>query len=191
VLDNDTFSTWQSGALAPEQWLQLDFGRPREYGGLVIDWSPDDYAVAYDVEVSDDAQTWNAAFRGTRGRGNRDSIFLPDGGRAMCAWPCTRAAAVRLPVARRSPLELAARPTFMEGWPGRAAGHDPLFLPPQTYGRRRNGDEKGGVREDGMLEVEARRFSIRRSLHRRHAGELAQRAAFAELRDDLRRLPIS
>ena len=39
VLDNDAFTSWQSGAVAPEQWLQLDFGRPREYGGLVIDAS--------------------------------------------------------------------------------------------------------------------------------------------------------
>ncbi len=36
----------RAAARAAEQWLQLDFHQRREYGGLVIDWDPEDYAIA-------------------------------------------------------------------------------------------------------------------------------------------------
>ena len=33
VLDPDPYTRWRSGALGPDQWLMLDFGQLREYGG--------------------------------------------------------------------------------------------------------------------------------------------------------------
>ncbi len=69
---------WRSGALAEGQWLSLDFLRPREYGGLVIDWHPDDYAVDYQIEVSDDGDAWTTAYTVRDGNGRRDYIYLPD-----------------------------------------------------------------------------------------------------------------
>ena len=41
-----------SGELAAEQWLQLDFQKRREYGGLIVDWDPEHYATSYRVQVS-------------------------------------------------------------------------------------------------------------------------------------------
>ena len=169
VLDNDAFTTWQSGALAPEQWLQLDFGKPREYGGLVIDWSEEDYAIAYDVEASDDGQTWTTAYRSTRGNGNRDHVFLPDGESRylrLALHQSSRAQGYAIRALRVIPLELAASPNqFMEGiareaQPGR---YPRYFSPQQTYWTvvGINGDErKALLGEDGMLEVEKGGFSI-------------------------------
>ncbi|MBL8251919.1 MAG: hypothetical protein JNK31_09645, partial [Candidatus Competibacter sp.] len=46
ILDPDQITDgWRSGALAEDQWLLLDFQTAREYGGLVVDWHPEDYAV--------------------------------------------------------------------------------------------------------------------------------------------------
>lgn len=78
VLDDSPDSLWQSGSVAEEQWLQLDFRKIREYGGLVIDWAEHDFARTYDIVVSDDGQSWETAFRVEAGNGGRDYIYLPE-----------------------------------------------------------------------------------------------------------------
>ncbi|HRD68082.1 MAG TPA: discoidin domain-containing protein [Candidatus Competibacter sp.] len=79
VLDsNHTTNGWHSGTLAEDQWLLLDFLSPREYGGLVIDWHPDDYAVDYQVQASDDGDAWRTIYTVRDGNGRRDYLYLPD-----------------------------------------------------------------------------------------------------------------
>ncbi|MGA6925590.1 MAG: discoidin domain-containing protein, partial [Desulfosarcina sp.] len=45
-------SSWQSDASQTPQWILIDFGQEREYGGLVIQWETDYAARAFDVQVS-------------------------------------------------------------------------------------------------------------------------------------------
>lgn len=78
VLDPNPATRWRSGALAEEQWLLLDFLTAREYGGLVIDWDPEDYATDYEVQLSDNGETWETAYRVRDGDGRRDYLYLPD-----------------------------------------------------------------------------------------------------------------
>lgn len=60
-----------------EQWIELDFGGPRPLSGLVLDWSPVDWAADYDVEASDDGRTWSV-LRSVRGSGGgRRFVHLP------------------------------------------------------------------------------------------------------------------
>jgi len=58
--------------------MRLDFLTSREYGGLVIDWDPDDYAVDYEAQTSDDGESWEPAYRVRDGDGRRDYLYLPD-----------------------------------------------------------------------------------------------------------------
>ena len=53
ALDHDPATFWESGELAEEQWLLIDFLKNREYGGLVIDWDAENYATAYQVQISE------------------------------------------------------------------------------------------------------------------------------------------
>jgi hypothetical protein len=69
---------WHSGTLAESQWLSLDFLRPHEYGGLVIDWHPDDYAVNYEVQASNDGDAWDTIYTVRDGNGQRDYLYLPE-----------------------------------------------------------------------------------------------------------------
>lgn len=78
VLDGNPQTSWRSQPDAGEQWLLVDFLKGREYGGLVIDWDPEDYALAYRVEVSDDRETWKTVFTCARGNGGRDYVYMPD-----------------------------------------------------------------------------------------------------------------
>jgi len=79
VLDQDPQTSWRSGELAAEQWLQLDFQKRREYGGLIVDWDPEHYATSYRVQVSDDAETWTEAYATTAAGGGRSYVYMPDG----------------------------------------------------------------------------------------------------------------
>ncbi|HEX3207845.1 MAG TPA: discoidin domain-containing protein [Geminicoccaceae bacterium] len=78
VLDGDPATEWHSGTVAEEQWLQFDFKKLREYGGLVIDWDGQDFARTYDIQVSDNERDWQNAFHVEAGNGGRDYIYLPE-----------------------------------------------------------------------------------------------------------------
>ncbi|MGD9765543.1 MAG: discoidin domain-containing protein [Candidatus Binatia bacterium] len=169
ALDADLHSGWMSGSLAAEQWLMLDFGQAREYGGLIIEWDDADYAVSYQVMTSDDGANWAPAYRCTRGNGERDYIYLPDGESRF----------VRLDLQQSSrgegygirelsviPLELAASPNqFFESMARAApAGTYPkYFSGQQSYWTilGADGDRKeAALNEEGMLEVARGAFSI-------------------------------
>jgi hypothetical protein len=78
VLDENPGTHWRSRASTENQWLKLDFLKPREYGGLLIDWDEDDFATAYQVQVSQDGEQWQPAYTVTAGNGRRDYIYMPD-----------------------------------------------------------------------------------------------------------------
>lgn len=78
AVDSDPRRVWRNAPGDPAPSLWLDFGRPREYGGLVIDWDPLDYGVAYRIATSDDGEHWEAVFRARAAEGGRDWIYLPD-----------------------------------------------------------------------------------------------------------------
>src|SRR6266481_2471458 len=80
LLDEDPATGWKSDPVPSTQWVLLDFRKNREYGGLVIDWDPDDYATAFEVQASNDGTRWTTSFATTTGHGGRDYIYLPGAG---------------------------------------------------------------------------------------------------------------
>ena len=62
AVDGKTATAWRSDPQAGrEQYLTLDFGEPREFGGLVLRWQPRRFAARYDVQFSDDGREWRQA----------------------------------------------------------------------------------------------------------------------------------
>ena len=79
AVDGDAATAWRSDpAAGPEQFLALDFGEPREFGGLVLRWQPGLFASRYDVQFSDDGQQWRTVRSVTTGRGDLDPLLLPE-----------------------------------------------------------------------------------------------------------------
>ena len=78
LVDEHPASTWQSDAMAERQWVMLDFLMVREFGGLAIEWEPDDYAVDYTVQVSDDGRRWLSVHKVEDGNGGWDHVYMPD-----------------------------------------------------------------------------------------------------------------
>ncbi|MFI5398286.1 MAG: discoidin domain-containing protein [Candidatus Binatia bacterium] len=169
MLDLDPGSTWKSERLPDNQWVLIDLLRNVEYGGLVIDWDPDDYATAYQVQVSNDGTHWTNAYGTTSGNGGRDYIYMPD----------AESRYIRLDLQRSSRgqgygiASVALKPVDFSASPNQfftaIAQDEPMGLYPKYfYGKQTywtvvgvSGDGKQGLlNEEGMLEVDKGAFSI-------------------------------
>jgi len=79
AMDGDGKTFWRSGPPGPEgETLTLDFGVPREFGGLALDWEGDEVARTYTVELSLDGREWTQARRVVATNGGRDWIATPE-----------------------------------------------------------------------------------------------------------------
>jgi hypothetical protein len=79
AVDGQAATAWQSApAAGREQAITLDFGEPREFGGLVLRWQPGRFASRYDVQFSDDAREWRTVRSVASGRGGLDALLLPE-----------------------------------------------------------------------------------------------------------------
>ena len=75
ALDGDRTTEWRS-ASGGEQQLTVDFGRPKEFGGLILRWAPGGAATRYAVDLSDDGQQWTIARTVTSGDGGSSDPLL-------------------------------------------------------------------------------------------------------------------
>jgi hypothetical protein len=174
LLDQTPGSAWHSANNREPQWLLLDFGERREYGGLIIDWDPADYAAAYSVERSDDGRNWHKTYAVTHGNGQRDYIPLPESESRFVRLSLARSRRGKGFGIRRievAPIEFSASPNRMFERIARDSerGAYPRYLlDEQTYwtvvgssGTERQGAEREALlNEDGMLEVDEGAFSI-------------------------------
>ena len=78
ALDEAGSVNWHSAADDAQPALTIDFGQFHEFGGLMIDWDRDDYAIDYTVSISTDGREWESAATIEGSTGGRDYIPLPD-----------------------------------------------------------------------------------------------------------------
>jgi F5/8 type C domain/Carbohydrate binding domain (family 11) len=79
AMDGDEKTTWSSDPkTGKEIHFDIDFGEPREFGGLVVHWAEHEAAVDYDVQFSDDANQWRTVRTVANGNGGIDALMLPD-----------------------------------------------------------------------------------------------------------------
>jgi F5/8 type C domain-containing protein/alpha-L-rhamnosidase-like protein len=169
VLDSSGTTGWQVRGRGP-QWLALDFLRPREYGGLILDWAPGRHATDYTVDTSGDGNTWAPAYVVRGGNGGRDYLYLPESETRYLRLRVERVAPGAGEVSLRrlwvEPVDWADSPTAFL----RAVAAD---APPGSYPRYfsntqvywtvlgASGDGRRGLlNEDGALETGQGRFSI-------------------------------
>ncbi len=162
---------WRSAASAEETAeLVLDLGGRREFGGLALFWDGADFARRYDIELSDDGQTWSRARSVSSSRGGRSRIYLPDSEAAFVRLrfhESSRGLGFALREASVEPPESAETPTkFLETLAREAPpGHWPRsFTGEQIYwtvvGTDGGGRENGLLSEDGSLESGPGGFSL-------------------------------
>lgn len=169
VLDFDATRVWRAAPEDRQPWLLLDFGRPREYGGVVIDWDPLDFGVGYRIETSDDGLDWSVAYQAQAAEGGRDWIYLPDHESRYLRLEMLEASRGRgFAVAHLGvvPVALAVSPNrFLAAV---ARDHPRGWFPRSLHGEAApwtvvgaDGDDREGLLgADGALEVGRESFSI-------------------------------
>ncbi len=169
VLDLDRNTMWHSGSLVAQQWLQVDFQKRREYGGIVLDWDTLDYAVAYRVLSSDDGENWSTLYQSSHGNGGRDYIYTPDAESRYLRLELdqsSRGQGYGLCSLSILPYEMVASPNqFFETIAKDAAPgtYPKYFSGQQVYWTEVNGIDDGPVAifsSDGILEPHAGGFSL-------------------------------
>lgn len=175
TLDADPHTAWHSGVLVAKQWLQIDFQKPREFGAIVIDWDPLDYAVVYRVSASLDGEQWWSLFSSEHGNGGRD--YIPSGE--------AEARYVRIDLEQSSrgqgygirsvaikPYELAASPNhFFAALAAEAAPglYPRYFVPEQVYWTTvapPTGGQQAALSTDGVVEPAPGGFSVEPFVYR-------------------------
>jgi len=58
ALDGRAETAWEPSGSGDPEWIQLDFGSPREFGGVALDWADARAPADCSIELSDDAVSW-------------------------------------------------------------------------------------------------------------------------------------
>jgi hypothetical protein len=77
INDNNPDTEWKS-SIAENQKIILDFTRRREFGGIVIDWDRQDYARDFDIYISDGDKGWEKVYNVSRTAGGKSYIRLKE-----------------------------------------------------------------------------------------------------------------
>ncbi|GAB4008373.1 discoidin domain-containing protein [Glycomyces albus] len=89
--DGDLATRWASEWSDP-QWIQVDLGRHTDFGTVQLVWETA-HATAYEIQVSDDGQSWTAVRQVTEGDGGSDTVDVAASGRYVRVLCTERATA--------------------------------------------------------------------------------------------------
>lgn len=169
AMDGDRDTAWIADfAAEPAPSLTLDLGKTREFGGLVLRWTPREYASDYLIQLSDDAKSWRDVRTVIGGDGGSDYLALPESeARYLRLLPGDGPQRTfGLAEATVQPLEFAAIPNDFvrsvakdspRGWyPRGFIGEQPYWTILGIDG----GEQQGLIGEDGAVEVAQGGFSI-------------------------------
>jgi len=160
----DPHSAWCPAAGDAQPWIELDFGRRCEFGGVVVDFAAT--AMACRLLASDDGAQWTELARADDQPSSRLWLRTTDGDARLARVQFDAGALPRIVNLDVVPLELAVSPARYVSANARHAprGRFPRhLLGEQAYWAVVGpaGDaHKGLLSEDGALEVDAESFTL-------------------------------
>ena len=170
AVDRRAETSWRSEPSDEPQWVVLDFGETREYGGLVVRWDPARTPRPFDVETSDDGRAWTTAHSAGRSDAPRSYVYLPQ---AASRWlrlrlhrgADGRGAGIADVDVRPYEFSRSLNAFFHAIAANEPRGSFPRYLRgEQTYwtpvASLQGGAGQGLLNEDGMLEIDRGSFSI-------------------------------
>ncbi|MGI4828982.1 MAG: discoidin domain-containing protein [Janthinobacterium lividum] len=75
AVDGDLTTRWSSAFVDPS-WMQIDLGSPLLINRVVLYWQAA-YGTAYQIQVSNDEQTWTTVYTQTAGKGGMETLTFP------------------------------------------------------------------------------------------------------------------
>lgn len=169
VLDKDAAAGWRNAPGDPKPWLQLDFHRAREYGGLIVHWAPLPTRRAFAVRASDDGKNWRTLHRSRGAEGPRSFVSLPHGESRFIRIAFDGRAAIRHLAVQ--PFDFSRSPVdFFHA----VAGQSPVGRHPRWLMREQSywtcagvpdGQTCALINEEGLVEPDKGTFSLEPFLH--------------------------
>jgi F5/8 type C domain len=171
AVDRRADTSWRSEPSDEPQWLALDFGAPREYGGLVIRWDPMTTSRAFEVERSDDGMAWTTVYSAARTDTTHSYVYLRRATSQRLRLRLQRGAGdgkgigvAEIDVRSRE-FSRSLNAFFRAIAADEPRGHFPRYLSGEQSYWTTVGDIHGGMtpallNEDGMLEVDRGACSI-------------------------------
>jgi beta-glucanase (GH16 family) len=85
------YYSYQDNEVPPPsaQWLSVDLGSQNEISRVVLKWETA-YAKGYELQISDDNETWTSLFAATTGNGGTDDVSLTGTGRYLRLYATER-----------------------------------------------------------------------------------------------------
>lgn len=169
IFDAHIETAWrnQSSDSLPE--IVIDLHKNYEYGGLVIDWDEQDFARRYNVFSSRDKNEWENIYRVRAGNGGRAYLPLRNSGSRYLKLTLKKSARnTRFAINEISVKDFAFSET-PEALYSRIARDNPRgYFPRYFYGEQsywticgvNNDRDEALINEDGMVEVDKKRFSV-------------------------------
>jgi len=169
AMDGRPDTSWRSGPEPGPAWLEIDFGQPREYGGLILRWTSSPRERRFTLQGSDDGARWQPLYTAPRSAGEHSYVYLPNGAsrylrlevEAVGAADCPGIVAVEV-----QPFDFSrSLNAFFHHVAGHGArGRYPRWLyREQTYWTPVDipeGTIAALLNEDGLLEVDRGSFSL-------------------------------
>ncbi|GHO43195.1 hypothetical protein KSX_13580 [Ktedonospora formicarum] len=78
-MDGKANTRWSS-AFSDAQWIQVDLGKALSVCGISLDWEAA-YGKAYQLQISNDAKTWQTIYSTSNGAGNAEKLTVSGNGR--------------------------------------------------------------------------------------------------------------
>jgi hypothetical protein len=88
AVDGNLGTRWSSGFSDP-QWLQVDLGSTRSICRVTLNWEAA-YATAFQIQVSDNANTWTTLYSTTTGAGGVQTLNVTGSGRYIRVYGTAR-----------------------------------------------------------------------------------------------------
>ena len=160
---------WRSAGTHERDSLIVDFHRVKDVGGLVVDWDTSDYALSYDVLLSDDGSEWSRAYSVASGKSGRAYVPLGDGEGSRVKLLFSRSSRGKGYAIRQLEFrgaEFSSSPNAL--YRAIAADAPPGYFPKYLQNRQSywtvvgvDGDPKEALlNEQGQVEVEKLQFSL-------------------------------
>ncbi len=73
AVDGDSLTRWASIGKADPQWITIDLGKAYDIDHVILRWE-DAYADAYEIQTSDDGESWQTVYSIATGGGGVDDI---------------------------------------------------------------------------------------------------------------------
>lgn len=88
ITDGDLGTRWASDSNSQTDWVCIDLGETKDINEVLINWE-NAYATQYQIQVSDNANTWTDTYRTYNGKGGSEKIPVSASGRYVRIY-CTQ-----------------------------------------------------------------------------------------------------